>query len=278
MAEQNAGCDAARRPIVGLTCAVVSGRPRSESSGGTAATARSAVAAAGAARGGWAAATGYQRGTAMYRLARTIEARRDGFLAAAVPAELVEAAVERFLWYAGWADNTDALHATGFGQTQDLGGSARDCFTRPLGVACVIAASRQPVLAIVDKLGPALVAGNTVIVVTGDEYPAQVSTLCDALVAADLPPGVVNLVSGDLPALAGTVAADRTVAVVDHSGIEDPLVPQAVLAALRSRSLDHDAELPVLIGDPDHTWTDEPDPSRILPFFTTKTMWYTIGT
>src|SRR5689334_18893606 len=158
--------------------------------------ARDAVTAARKAFGGWSAATAYNRGQVLYRVAELLEGRRAQFVAEVRAAEglgarqgeaVVDAAIDRWVWYAGWADKLASV----LGSANPVAGPFFNISSpEPTGVVGVLAPTGAPLLGLVSVLAPAIVSGNTVVVVA--DSPLVAVTLAEVLATSDLPGGVVN--------------------------------------------------------------------------------------
>src|SRR3954468_9487022 len=164
--------------------------------------ARDAVSAALAAQPKWAAATAYNRGQVLYRVAEVLEGRRDQFIAevsaseglAAKKAEsLVDAAIDRWVWYAGWTDKIASV----LGSANPVAGPYFS-FTmpEPTGVVGVLAPQASSLLGLVEVLAPVLATGSTAVVVSSAERPLPAITLSEVLATSDVPGGVANLLTG----------------------------------------------------------------------------------
>ena len=155
--------------------------------------ARDAVRAARAAQPKWAAATAYNRGQVLYRLAEMVESRVPELADLCAGREEVERSIDRIVWYAGWADKL----------SQVLGGSnpvAGPYFNftvpEPTGVVAVLAPDEPSLLGLVTRLLPPLVGGNAVVAVASETRPLAAIELAEAIATSDLPGGVVNLLTG----------------------------------------------------------------------------------
>ena len=154
---------------------------------------RDAVRAARKAVPGWAAKTAMNRGQVLYRVAELMEGRRDQFVAEVAAAEglreprardVVDRAIDRWVWYAGWADKI----------AQVLGSSnpvAAPYFNftipEPTGVVGVVAPETSSLLGLVSRLAPPLVSGNTVVLLTSEARPLPAVTLSEVLATSDVP-------------------------------------------------------------------------------------------
>lgn len=187
--------------------------------------ARDAVVAARAAQPGWAAATPYLRGQILYRMAEMVESRglslaeavtaSTGVARAAAQRE-VAAAADRLVHFAGWTDKVAAV----FGSVNPVA-TPHFNFTspEPTGVVGVICPNAPSLLGVVGAMAPALVTGNTVVLVASEQFPLPAMELAEALATSDLPAGTVNILTGQRVELAQALAGHLDVnAVVDASG------------------------------------------------------------
>jgi acyl-CoA reductase-like NAD-dependent aldehyde dehydrogenase len=187
---------------------------------------RDAVKAARGAQAGWAGKTAYNRGQVLYRVAEVMEGRRDQFVAELEPsagdsraAEAeVDAAIDRWVWYAGWADKLAHLAGT-------VNPVAGPYFTftvpEPTGVVGVVCPDEAPLGALVARLAPAVVSGNTAVVLASERWPLAPITLAEAIATSDVPGGVVNIITGRRIELVPVLAGHRDVNAVDLTGCAD---------------------------------------------------------
>ncbi len=175
---------------------------------------RNAVEAAAAAGPGWAKRTAYNRGQILYRLAEMLESRADKFAA-----REAAAAVDRLVYYAGWADK----FAQVLGNTNPVSGPYFN-FTlpEPMGVVGVVAEETAPrLLGWVSQVAPIIVSGNTVVAFAPEAAPLTAILLGEMLAVSDLPPGVVNLLTGRRAELLPTFATHEALRAVDAAGVSD---------------------------------------------------------
>jgi acyl-CoA reductase-like NAD-dependent aldehyde dehydrogenase len=184
---------------------------------------RDAVKAARAAQPGWAGRTAYNRGQILYRVAEVMEGRRDQFESEVAPASddpeaEVTAAIDRWVWYAGWADKLAHLAGT-------VNPVAGPYFTftvpEPTGVVGVVCPDESPLGALVARLAPAVVAGNSAVVVASERWPLASITLAEAIATSDVPGGVVNVITGRRRELVPVLAGHRDVDALDLTGCAD---------------------------------------------------------
>jgi acyl-CoA reductase-like NAD-dependent aldehyde dehydrogenase len=240
--------------------------------------ARDAVVAARKAVPGWSGATAYNRGQVLYRVAEMLEGRRDQFVAEVGQADdlgpkasgrAVDAAIDRWVWYAGW---TDKIHQVR-GSSNPVAGPYFDfSVPEPTGVVAVIAPQGSSLLGLVSVVAPVLVGGNTCVVVASETGPLPAITLSEVLATSDLPGGVVNLLTGSPAEIAPWLASHMDVNAIDLTGVGD-----ADLAADLEREAAGNLKrvLRPPVSAPD--WAVDPGLDRMLAFLETKTVWHPVG-
>jgi acyl-CoA reductase-like NAD-dependent aldehyde dehydrogenase len=227
---------------------------------------RDAVRAARAAVGKWAGATAYNRGQILYRVAEMLEGRRDQFVAYGVPPATVDAAIDRWVWYAGWSDKITTVYG---GANPVAGPYFNISAPEPTGVVGVVAPA-DPLLGLVSVVAPAIVTGNTVVVLAAEENPLPAVTLAEVLATSDLPGGVVNILTGKVAETAPWLASHMDVNGLDLAGVDD-----AALAA----DLERDAaeNLKRVLRPQAADWASDPGTGRMTAFLETKTVWHPKG-
>lgn len=247
---------------------------------------RDAVGKARSAQAGWAGATAYNRGQVLYRVGEVLEGRRDQFVAEVQAAEgltapraraTVDAAIDRWVWYAGWSDKVAQV----LGGLNPVAGPFFDISApEPTGVVGILAPQRSSLLGLVSVIAPAIVTGNTTVVLTSEDRPTPAISLGEVLATSDVPGGVVNLISGRTAELAPWLASHRDVNALDLTGAADATdVVWGDLEAAAGETLTR-VRRPAGSGpeavEPD--WTTAPDLGRIQSFLETKTVWHPKGT
>jgi acyl-CoA reductase-like NAD-dependent aldehyde dehydrogenase len=223
---------------------------------------RDAVVAAAKAFGGWAARTPYNRGQILYRAAEMLEARRAEF---DLPLDEVDAAVDRFVWYAGWADK----YAQVVGATNPVSGPYLNLSTpQPTGVVAVLAPASAPLLGLVSVVAPVITTGNTCVVLATD--PVAAITLAEVLATSDLPGGVVNVLTGRTEELGPWLASHEEIRGIDLTGADAEQA--AEWEALAAQNLKR-----VRRPHPQEDWSADPALTRLSTFTETKTVWHPIG-
>ncbi|MBP2706490.1 aldehyde dehydrogenase family protein [Microbispora sp. RL4-1S] len=240
--------------------------------------ARDAVTAARKAFPGWSGATAYNRGQILYRVAEMLEGRRAQFAAEVADAdgvgakkagELVDAAVDRLVWYAGWSDKIGAV----LGASNPVAGPYFNLSSpEPTGVVAVVAPPSAPLLGLVSVIAPVVVTGNTCVVIASERAPLPSITLAEVLATSDLPGGVVNILTGSAAEIAPWLAGHMDVNAVDLTGAAPDLaVTCEELAAENLKRVLRPAAKPV-------DWLADPGVERMAAFLETKTVWHPIGT
>jgi acyl-CoA reductase-like NAD-dependent aldehyde dehydrogenase len=223
--------------------------------------ARDAVRAARAAFLGWSGLTAYNRGQILYRLAEMMEARAPDLEAACSGRDEVEAAIDRTVWYAGWADKLPQV----LGGSNPVAGPYFD-FTvpEPTGVVAVVAPSDPPLLGLVSRTLPALTGGNTVVAVAAEPGALAAVELAECLATSDFPAGSVNVLTGFADELAPWLAGHMDVNALDLSGVEGSTAELERSAAENIKR--------VVRSSP-----DAQSPWEIAAFLEMKTVWHPIG-
>ncbi len=239
--------------------------------------ARDAVVAARGAFAKWSGLTAYNRGQVLYRVAEVMEGRHAQFCEEVAAAEglstsraraAVDAAVDRWVWYAGWTDKLAAV----LGSANPVAGPYFDfSLPEPSGVVAVLAPQQSSLLGLVSVVAPVLATGNTAVVVTSKQRPIPAVSLAEVLATSDVPGGVANLLTGDAEELGPWLAEHADVDGIDLTG------------APAGRAMEFEREAAGTIKrvirppavEPD--WTADPGLSRMTPFLETKTVWHPIG-
>jgi acyl-CoA reductase-like NAD-dependent aldehyde dehydrogenase len=230
---------------------------------------RDAVLAARSAVKGWSGATAYNRGQILYRVAEMLEGRRDQFIALGVPEREVDESIDRWVWYAGWADKLAQVH----GAANPVAGPYFNLSApEPTGVVGVVAPPTPTLLGLVSVIAPAIVTGNTVVVVVSEEAPLAAVTLAEVLATSDLPGGVVNLLTGTVAETAPWLAGHMDVNAIDLTGVADPELAESLEKAAAD-NLKRVLRPPTTVPD----WFADPGITRMTVLLETKTVWHPKG-
>lgn len=247
--------------------------------------ARDAVVAARAAQPGWASASGYNRGQVLYRIAELLEGRRAQFIeeivateggTAASASKQVDAAVDVWVWYAGWADKYVQVAGNG----NAVSGPYFNLSTpEPTGVVAIIAPQSlsggslsggaalagNSLLGLASVVAPAVLTGNTVVVIANESAPLSAISLSEVLATSDVPGGVINILTGSPAEIAPWLASHADVNALDLTGAEalEWVDLQISAADTLKRVLTPVSGVPA------------PSLDRIVAFTETKTVWHT---
>ncbi|ANZ37783.1 aldehyde dehydrogenase [Lentzea guizhouensis] len=238
--------------------------------------ARDAVTAARKAFSSWSGATAYNRGQVLYRVAEVLEGRREQFISEVAASEgiavkkaqsLVDTAIDRWVWYAGWTDKLAAV----LGSSNPVAGPYFSFSTpEPTGVVAVLAPQQSSLLGLVSVIAPVIASGNTCVVITSQDRPLPAITLSEVMATSDLPGGVVNIITGRTAEIAPWLASHGDVNALDLTGAPDSL--RADLERSAAGTVKR-----VLRARPSEDFTREPDMSRLRAYLETKTVWHPMG-
>jgi acyl-CoA reductase-like NAD-dependent aldehyde dehydrogenase len=222
---------------------------------------RDAVRAARQAFPKWAGMTAYNRGQVLYRIAEMMEARRAEFAELSSGTKEVDRSIDRFVWYAGWADKLAQV----LGSSNQVAGPYFN-FTvpEPTGVVGILAPEEPALEGLVSRVAPAIVGGNTAVVVASASSPLAAVELAEVLATSDVPGGVVNLLTGYREELAPVLAGHMDVNALDLAGADGEVAELERLAA--------DNVKRVVRGS-----ADGQSPWEIADFLELKTVWHPIG-
>ena len=148
----------------------------------------------------WSSQSGHGRAQILYFLAENLVVRESewierletlcGISNEHAKAEFDES-ISRIFSYAAWADKYDgAVHSAPYrGVTMAL--------PEPIGVLAQVAPENQPLLTTISLIAPAIAMGNRVILIPSDSFPSVALELVQTFETSDIPPGVINIVTGD---------------------------------------------------------------------------------
>jgi len=236
--------------------------------------ARDAVVAAHAAQSTWAGATAYNRGQVLYRVAEMMEGRRAQFeaavtacegLSAAKAAGVVSAAIDRWVWYAGWTDKIAQVA----GNANPVAGPYFNLSApEPTGVVAAIAPQDSSLLGLVSVLAPIIASGNAAVVLASEDRPLPALELAEVLATSDVPGGVVNILTGHTEEVSPHLASHMDIRGIDLAGAANWGELEAAAAATITR---------VRRPAPEPAWESDQSLERILAFTETKTVWHPKG-
>jgi acyl-CoA reductase-like NAD-dependent aldehyde dehydrogenase len=239
---------------------------------------RDAVRVARQSQPGWGKASAYLRGQILYRAAEMLEHRSSelvreleqlGHRPAMAKTE-VEIAIDRLVYYAGWSDKFQQL----FGSVNPVASSHFN-FTvpEPTGVVVIVCPDAPPVAPLVSLIGPAILSGNTVVVIASEKFPLPAITFAEILATSDLPGGVVNILTGLRNELLPHIAEHMDVnAIVDAAAEQEFSETAQAGTAVNLKRYAHRKVQP-------QEWLTNKaeDPYWILDTIEFKTAWHPIG-
>ena len=235
---------------------------------------RDSVKAARSAFAGWSGATAYNRGQVLYRVAELMEGRSAQFAAEVARAEglrrkqaeaLVADAIDRWVWYAGWSDKVAQVA----GAANPVAGPYFNfSVPEPTGVVVVLGPAQSSLLGLVSVLAPVIVTGNTAVVIASEHCPLPSVALAEVLATSDVPPGVVNVLTGSAGELAPVAAGHMDVNAIDLTGVaagERAELERIAACNLKRVYYDHER------------WDEPPGTRRLLAPLEIKTVWHPAG-
>lgn len=237
---------------------------------------REAVRASRSAFPGWSGRTPYNRGQVLYRVAELMEGRREQFVeevrraGATDPEAGVDTAIDRWVWYAGWADKIH--HVLG---TVNPVAAPYFNFTipEPTGVVGIAAPPDAPLLGLVSRLAPAVISGNCVVVLASERWPLPAVTLAEVLATSDVPGGVVNILTGFTAELVPWLAGHMDVNAIDVTGVPAELRDEV------ERQAAENVKRIVRAEDGETDWLSgrAQSPYAVTSFMEMKTVWHPMG-
>jgi len=244
---------------------------------------RDAVRTARGAAAGWAGKTAMNRGQVLYRVAELMEGRRAQFIEEVAAAEgitgaraesLIDRSIDRWVWYAGWADKITQV----LGTVNPVGAPYFN-FTIPeaTGVVGVVAPESSSLLGLVSRLAPAVVGGNVVVLLASESRPLPSVTLAEVLATSDVPAGVINILTGLRSELVPILAGHMDVNAIDIWGVPREMREDVEVTAMENVKR---VARPPRDGDERFDWLDDARAQRpewITRFLEMKTVWHPIG-
>jgi acyl-CoA reductase-like NAD-dependent aldehyde dehydrogenase len=237
---------------------------------------REAVRAARSAFPGWSGRTPYNRGQVLYRVAELMEGRREQFVdevrraGATDPEAGVDAAIDRWVWYAGWADKIHHILGT-------VNPVAAPYFNftipEPTGVVGIVAPDDAPLLGLVSRLAPAVISGNCIVVLASERWPLPAVTLAEVLATSDVPGGAVNILTGFTAELVPWLAGHMDVNAIDITGVPEEQRDEVERLAAENVKRIVRAE----DGQTDWLGDRAQSPYAVTSFMEMKTVWHPMG-
>jgi len=244
---------------------------------------RDAVRTARGAVAGWSGKTAMNRGQVLYRVAELMEGRRAQFIEEVAAAEglspadataQVDRAIDRWVWYAGWADKISQV----LGTVNPVSAPYFNfSIPEPTGVVGVVAPESSSLLGLISRIAPVVVSGNSAVVLASESRPLPAVTLGEVLATSDVPAGVINILTGLRKELVPTLAAHMDVNALDTWG-----VPRDMRTAVEVSAVENVKRVtrPPRGIDDRYDWLDDrraQRPEWIAAYLEIKTVWHPIG-
>lgn len=184
---------------------------------------RNAVTAARGGHNSWASKTAYEKGQIMYRLAEMLEGRKDQFaheIAQSTGVSRQQAmrevmkSVDRIIWYAGFADKWSQLVGT-VNPVQN--GYFNFSIPEPTGIVGILLTNESSLLALVTRICPILVSGNSCIIIASETAPLPALSFAEVIATSDFPAGVINILTGSKKELVPHLASHMDVNAFDYA-------------------------------------------------------------
>jgi acyl-CoA reductase-like NAD-dependent aldehyde dehydrogenase len=180
----------------------------------------------------------------------------------------VTAAIDRWVWYAGWSDKVSSVLG---GSNPVAGPYFNFTVPEPTGVVGVVAPEEPALLGLVSLIAPAIVGGNTTVVIASEERPLPAVTLSEVLATSDVPGGVVNLMTGSKRELLPWLAGHMDVNAVDLTG-----APEEMIAELENLAAEN-VKRTTRTADVDWFGSAPESPYAITALMEMKTVWHPMG-
>jgi acyl-CoA reductase-like NAD-dependent aldehyde dehydrogenase len=190
---------------------------------------RNAVVAARKAQDSWENTSALNKGQVLYRVAEMLEGRKEQFIAELITQgesaksakEEVEASIDRLVYYAGWSDKYQQI----FSSVNPVASSHFDfSVLEPVGVVSIIAPENKSLLSLITLIAPAIVGGNTVIILASESKPLSAVSFAEVLNSSDVPGGVVNILTGKKSELYSHFASHMDVNSIIYCGEDEKII------------------------------------------------------
>jgi acyl-CoA reductase-like NAD-dependent aldehyde dehydrogenase len=190
---------------------------------------RNAVVAARKAQDSWVNSSALNKGQILYRAAEMLEGRKEQFIAELItqgePAksakEEVEASIDRLVYYAGWSDKYQQIFSS---VNPVVTSHFNFSILEPVGVVSILAPENKSLLSLVTLIAPAIVGGNTVIVLASEAKPLSAISFAEVLNSSDVPGGVVNILTGKKSELYSHFASHMDVNSIIYCGDDEKMI------------------------------------------------------
>ena len=237
---------------------------------------RNAVQVSRSAFNKWNSFSGYNRGQILYRIAEMLDSRKEQFISELIlqgkskksSKEEVEMSIDRLVYYAGWSDKYQQI----FSRVNPVATPYYNfSYPEPTGVVSIISPKDSHLLGFISVIAPAIVGGNTVVVLAPEDNPLCAISFSEVLHSSDVPSGVINILSGLSNELIDHFSSHMDVNAIINCGVDSKdaelIVKNSSLNV--KRAFDYSSI----------NWTnpDSQDPYLIMDCQEIKTTWHPIG-
>jgi len=237
---------------------------------------RNAVVAARGAFKAWSDRSAYNRGQIFYRIAEMLESRKEQFKSELIlqgftkkqSEKEVALSINRLVYYAGWADKYQQL----FSRVNPVSSPYYNFSSpEPTGVVSVIAPDDSCLLGFLSVIVPAVVGGNTVVILASESYPLCGITFAEVLHSSDVPGGVINIMSGRRSELIEQFSSHMDVNAIIYCGVDSGH------ASMIEKNTALNVKRAVNYADQNWINPDSQGPYHIMKSQEIKTTWHPIG-
>ena len=237
---------------------------------------RNAVVAARSAFKAWSGRSAYNRGQILYRIAEMLESRKEQFKSELIlqgftkkqSEKEVALSINRLVYYAGWADKYQQL----FSRVNPVSSPYYNFSSpEPTGVVAVIAPDNSCLLGFLSVIVPAVVGGNTVVILASESYPLCGITFAEVLHSSDVPGGVINIMSGRRSELIEQFSSHMDVNAIIYCGVDSGY------ASMIEKNTALNVKRAVNYADQNWINPNEQGPYHIMKSQEIKTTWHPIG-
>ena len=237
---------------------------------------RNAVVAARSAFKAWSGRSAYNRGQILYRIAEMLEGRKEQFKSELIlqgftkkqSEKEVALSINRLVYYAGWADKYQQL----FSRVNPVSSPYYNFSSpEPTGVVAVIAPDDSCLLGFLSVIVPAVVGGNTVVILASESYPLCGITFAEVLHSSDVPGGVINIMSGRRSELIEQFSSHMDVNAIIYCGVDSGH------ASMIEKNTALNVKRAINYADQNWINSNAQGPYHIMNSQEIKTTWHPIG-
>jgi len=190
---------------------------------------KNAVVAARKVQDSWANTSALNKGQILYRVAEMLEGRKEQFIAELITQgesiksarEEVEASIDRLVYFAGWSDKYQQIFSS---VNPVVSSHFNFSVLEPVGVISIIAPENKSLLSLITLIAPAIVGGNTVVVLASESKPLSSISFAEVLNSSDVPGGVVNILIGKKSELYSNMASHMDVNSIIYCGDDESII------------------------------------------------------